>query len=461
MAQELIDFTAPDADTLPAGALKINNNFTELYSVKLDASGYTAADVVAKLLTVDGAGSGLDADLLDGISSAGFFQTANALVAVNGTVAAPTYGFADAGLGIYRSASNVLSFAVSGVKVASFQTGPIFLLGDGTSSTQFRFNGVAGTTRDILVQSAGVTRWVWRVNATAEAGSNTGSDFELQRRDDAGATLGTVRIPRATGQWLLEDGTVAAPELSFATDPDCGLYRVSANVLGFAAGGVDVMRVVTTGIDMAVSDAQMKKTADTGRWILCGGSANNLANGATIRVEGIDYLGAGLGGAIELGTSANRPVSLTGTGAQLRGQNGTVALPALSFINDTDCGLYRIGTNNIGLAVNAAKVLDVATTGLTVTGNVTLGALGNGLAIKEGTNAAMGVATLVAGTVTVANTRVTAVSRIQLTGQTLGTVAVPSAMTISARTVGTSFTILASALTDTSVVAWEIVEPAP
>lgn len=37
---------------------------------KLDASAYTAADVLAKIKTVDGAGSGLDADLLDGQSSA-------------------------------------------------------------------------------------------------------------------------------------------------------------------------------------------------------------------------------------------------------------------------------------------------------------------------------------------------------------------------------------------------------
>lgn len=41
----------------------------------LPAASYTAADVLAKLLTVDGAGSGLDADTLDGVSSAGFLQT--------------------------------------------------------------------------------------------------------------------------------------------------------------------------------------------------------------------------------------------------------------------------------------------------------------------------------------------------------------------------------------------------
>lgn len=44
----------------------------------LPAGSYTAADVLAKLLTVDGAGSGLDADLLDGLSSAAFALASHA-----------------------------------------------------------------------------------------------------------------------------------------------------------------------------------------------------------------------------------------------------------------------------------------------------------------------------------------------------------------------------------------------
>ena len=44
----------------------------ELDAEKLAASTYTAGDVLSKLLTVDGGGSGLDADLLDGNSSAHF-----------------------------------------------------------------------------------------------------------------------------------------------------------------------------------------------------------------------------------------------------------------------------------------------------------------------------------------------------------------------------------------------------
>jgi hypothetical protein len=46
----------------------------------LPASSYTAADVLAKLITVDGTGSTLDADLLDGQSSA-FYATASSVTA--------------------------------------------------------------------------------------------------------------------------------------------------------------------------------------------------------------------------------------------------------------------------------------------------------------------------------------------------------------------------------------------
>lgn len=44
---------------------------------KLDAADYTAADVLTKIKTVDGSGSGLDADTLDGNSAGAFVKTVN------------------------------------------------------------------------------------------------------------------------------------------------------------------------------------------------------------------------------------------------------------------------------------------------------------------------------------------------------------------------------------------------
>jgi hypothetical protein len=81
------------------------------------------------------------------------------------------------------------------------------------------------------------------------------------------------------------------------------------------------------------------------------------------------------------------------------------------------------------------------------------------LYVKEGTNATMGLATLVAGVAVVNTTAVTANSRIFLTRQTTaGTLG--TSVDVTARTAGTSFTITSNgSVLDTSTVAWIIYEP--
>jgi hypothetical protein len=86
------------------------------------------------------------------------------------------------------------------------------------------------------------------------------------------------------------------------------------------------------------------------------------------------------------------------------------------------------------------------------------GTVGGGFAVKQGANGREGRATLVAGTVTVANTSVTAATDIFLTSQVDG--GTPGWLRVSARVVGTSFTITSSNVADTSTVAWLMVEPA-
>ncbi len=90
-------------------------------------------------------------------------------------------------------------------------------------------------------------------------------------------------------------------------------------------------------------------------------------------------------------------------------------------------------------------------------GDVDVTVAGAGLRVKEGRNCKQGTAVLVAGTVTVADTVVTASSRIFLTSQADG--GTPGFLRVSARTPGTSFTITSSSRADTSLVAYEIFEP--
>ncbi len=74
---------------------------------KLASASYTAADVLSKVLTVDGSGSGLDADLLDGNSSA-YYQQAlvsnTNIKTVNGT---SLLGSGDVGVGVTSVAASV------------------------------------------------------------------------------------------------------------------------------------------------------------------------------------------------------------------------------------------------------------------------------------------------------------------------------------------------------------------
>lgn len=117
-----------------------------------------------------------------------------------------------------------------------------------------------------------------------------------------------------------------------------------------------------------------------------------------------------------------------------------------------DTNLYR---GDVGLLQTDSAF----TTGGTIHsgGDIKLTTAGNGLFVKEGTNARMGRATLTAGAATVSNTQVTASSEIFLTSQVDG--GVPGWLRVDTRSAGVSFHIQSSSVTDTSTVAWLIVEP--
>jgi len=76
-------FTLGAVSVLPTGTELnfvdgVTSDIQTQLDTKLASASYTAADVLAKLITVDGAGSGVDADLLDGNSSAAFATASHA-----------------------------------------------------------------------------------------------------------------------------------------------------------------------------------------------------------------------------------------------------------------------------------------------------------------------------------------------------------------------------------------------
>lgn len=125
---------------------------------------------------------------------------------------------------------------------------------------------------------------------------------------------------------------------------------------------------------------------------------------------------------------------------------------------NTDYFSYSSSLSAWNFVVGNASVLQLYTTKVGCNRNIAVLRAGDGVQIKEGSNAKMGTATLVAGTATVLNTSVTANSRIFLTSNVDG--GTPGFLRVSAKTASTSFVITSSSGTDTSTVAWLIVEPA-
>lgn len=74
------------------------------------------------------------------------------------------------------------------------------------------------------------------------------------------------------------------------------------------------------------------------------------------------------------------------TNWRLRSVDGLVGTPGITFESDVDSGFYRIGSNNIALALAGAKVVDFLTTGITITGLITSTTLSvSGVATISGT----------------------------------------------------------------------------
>lgn len=99
-------------------------NLSEAIDLKLDASAYTAADVLAKLLTVDGAGSGLDADTLDGFPSQYFIDYTN-------FVNTPTFG----------ALASLDSVGSAQINDNSVRAAELAVSGNGTSGQFLRSDG--------------------------------------------------------------------------------------------------------------------------------------------------------------------------------------------------------------------------------------------------------------------------------------------------------------------------------
>lgn len=131
---------------------------------------------------------------------------------------------------------------------------------------------------------------------------------------------------------------------------------------------------------------------------------------------------------------------------------------AYQFWADTTAGLLkqRNAANTAWITIGTLASVNLGLA--TLAGNAAQAFSASGFKTSEAANGKQGIAVLVAGAVTIANTGITANSRILLTSQVDG--GTVGFLRVSARIAGTSFTITSSNALDTSTVAYEIFEPA-
>jgi len=261
---------------------------------------------------------------------------------------------------------------------------------------------------------------IWRfANADAFGMSYFQGSSGVGGLDTLGVHFGTASAAGSMFQFNQGGTCVASGSLSAAaliptgsSVPANGVYLPAANTLGLTTNGTEFARVDSTG-KVAI------------------GTTN--ADGAPLRVVGaagfiIKVTGGTPGGLYSDATQ----IAVTGNA----GEETFGIVP---------------GSNQCYISTNAVNRALFSSSG------VSIPTAGTGLSIKEGSNCKQGLTgNLVAGTLVVNNTSVTANSRIQLTretpGGTLGHISY-------AKAAGTSFTITSTSVLETSTFVYSIFEP--
>lgn len=156
-------------------------------------------------------------------------------IAVAGSAGAPSYSFSgDLNTGVYAVAADSVGVSAGGAVRLTVDTAAI--------TGALPYLGSAG--------SAGAPSHSFSGDANTGLYSSAADAIGV-------STGGTLRVTFATAgvtstiPWLASDGTAGSPSMSFASDPNTGLYSVGADSVGISTGGTLRLTIANAAITAA------------------------------------------------------------------------------------------------------------------------------------------------------------------------------------------------------------------
>lgn len=248
----------------------------------------------------------------------------------------PTYGQLIVGGNLAASSGKVAVFR-GDVKITGAMDPTSLVLADDAGGTALFIDSGSGATAPVSGATTGRLRWIstgWGASSAGGAyaalalnGGNTlGAALTLgtnDAQDLALETSGTTRLTMTTTTLTstlpatLPVGATTACSVNFTSDPNTGVYSPGADQVALVTGGTARFTLSTTVMT---------------------------------------------------------------TTLPLRGQDGSVTAPALSFSGDTNTGVYRVGADQLATTVGGVQAQAWTSTGTQIAGIVTWAVSGTALA---------------------------------------------------------------------------------